>query len=97
MSRSDAGQGLRRARTVHAVLRQLVAGVLVEVRRVEQRLGGDAAHVEAGTAEGTALLNASGLPPQRGDCVGAGPASGARKAQRPRTLRPSCPALIAAT
>jgi hypothetical protein len=39
----------------------VVQNLVVEVRVVEQRLGGDAADVEAGAAEGTALLNAGDL------------------------------------
>ena len=49
---------------LHAVLRQLVAGHRVEVRGLQQRLGRDAADIEAGAAEGAALLDAGGLQAQ---------------------------------
>ena len=51
---ADAGR-------VDAKLAHVVLGLVVEVRRVQQRLGRDAADVEAGAAERAALLDARDL------------------------------------
>ena len=51
----------RRRRTNDAVLLEVVLGVLVHVRRVQQRLGRNAANVQAGAAQSPALLNAGHL------------------------------------
>lgn len=40
---------------------QVVLGLVVNVRVVEERLGGNAAHVEAGASELAPLLNADRL------------------------------------
>mmetsp|Transcript_3347 Transcript_3347/g.13365 ORF Transcript_3347/g.13365 Transcript_3347/m.13365 type:complete len:593 (-) Transcript_3347:180-1958(-) len=53
----DAGQ-------LDAMSRELVVGLLIQVRRVQQRLAGNAAHVQAGAAEPSAALDARRLHPQ---------------------------------
>lgn len=68
--------------------------MLEQVRRVQQRLGGNAAHVQAGAAQRAALLHARGLRREV-----------ARRSERAvpavppdaRALSPSCAALMAAT
>ena len=49
-----------------AVLGHGVIRVVVQVRRVQQRLGRDASHVEAGTSEGAAPLDAGHLEAELG-------------------------------
>jgi hypothetical protein len=52
-------KGVRR--TNDTVLRHEVLGVLVQVRDVQQSLGGNASNVEASSSETASLLNASDL------------------------------------
>src|SRR3569623_681485 len=49
---------------IDAQVAEIVPGFLEQLRRVEQRLGGEAADVEAGTAEGRPLLDHGDLHPQ---------------------------------
>lgn len=82
-------------RTNDAVVGKVLLGIFVDVRSMKQGLGGDATNVEAGTAELAALLNACDLTRKKlldltvwksiVNLSGCG------------TLRPSCPALMAAT
>jgi hypothetical protein len=79
---------------------EVVAGVVVEVGRVEKGLGRDAADVQAGAAKAAAGLNAGGLQERgraerrvRGVSLGLVACNGRAKG----TLRPSCAALMAAT
>jgi hypothetical protein len=68
----------------------VVEDLVVEVRVVEEGLGGNAADVQAGSAEGATLLDAGNLLYALVSRLYA-PAPGSR------TFMPACPALIAAT
>ncbi len=54
------------ARNLDAVAGKAVAGLMEALRGEEQRLGGDAADIEAGAAQGLALLDAGRLQPELG-------------------------------
>ncbi len=62
---------------VDAVLRKGMGGVVVMLRRVQQRLRRDATHVEAGSAEGGVFFNQGRVQTQLGAANGAHVASGA--------------------
>ena len=57
------GQIELRRRDDDAERAEIVRGLLEHLRRVEQRLGGDAADVEAGAAQRLALLDHAALRP----------------------------------
>ena len=65
-------------RTLDAVLAEVILGIVVEVRGVEERLRGDAADVEASATERGALLNAGGLKTELASLDGGNVTAGAR-------------------
>jgi hypothetical protein len=59
-----------KTRTINSSVGQVVLCLVVDVRVVQHRLGGDASDVETGTAESTSLLDTDGLETELGSLDG---------------------------
>ena len=70
LARLHLGQVQRDTGEIHAVVGELMLGAMIDLGGFQQRLGGDAARVEAGATEGRGVVaiqpgvDASGLEPQ---------------------------------